>query len=115
MTNKIMSAWKITAASIAASGSFTSGALNIGRGENFSVAVTAVTGTSPDFSITYTACPTEDGTFISPASNTIAANADTTGIWSFTPVPTKWIKIVITNNNSVNAVVPTVIFQMQED
>ena len=115
MTQKIMSAWKITAASIAASESFTSDALSIGRGENFGIAVTAITGTTPDYTITYTASPTADGTFISPDSNVICANQDTTGIWFFTPMPTGYIKIVITNNSGANAVVPTVIFNMQED
>lgn len=115
MTQKIMGTYQITSASISASGTFTSAALSIGRGENFSVIVTAVTGTSPDYSITYTAANESGATFIAPASNTICSNQSSTGIWSFTPVPAPWIKIVITNNNASNAVVPTVKFMMQEE
>ena len=79
---------------------FTSEALGIRHGDNFGVHVVSVSGTAPDFTITFTECDTADGTFIAPDSNTVAANAATTGMYSLTPIVARYIKLVVVNDSA---------------
>jgi len=99
---------------IAASDTFTTGALDISQGENYAVNVVAVSGTAPDFSISYTASTESDGTYITPDSPTIAANVGAAKSVGFTPVLSKFIKITFTNNNASNSVIVTAKLTVQE-
>jgi hypothetical protein len=104
-----------TAQSIGASGAATSAAIEIGCGDAFALHVTALTGTSPDVTFTYSLSNSKEGTFVTPLSPaTIKANAGAADVHDFAPEAASWIKIIATNNNASNAAVLTAQLAIRE-
>jgi hypothetical protein len=88
---------------IAASGVSTSAAIDIGKANALAVHLTAITGTAPDVSFTYTLSNSSAGDFTA-GEETIKANASAACVNDFSPEAARFIKIVATNNNGANAV-----------
>jgi len=103
-----------SAKEIAASGNAVSDPVEMSKASALAVHLTAITGTSPDVTFTYSlSC---DGvTFVTPVSPvTIKANAQAADVLDFAPEAAKWIKITCTNNNASNAVTVTARLAVQE-
>ena len=65
--------------------------------------VTALTGTTPDVTFTYSLSNSRAGTYTIPTSPaTIKANAAAADVHDFTPEAAGWIKIIATNNSGAN-------------
>lgn len=104
-----------TAQTIAASGSATSGAIDMRRMNSAALHLTSIAGTSPDVTFSYTVSKDADGTFVAPqAPATIGANKAANDIMDFAPETTRYIKLVATNNNGSNSVTITGKLAVQE-
>ena len=91
--------------SIGTGAAATSAALDISLADTMALHLTALTGTTPDVTFTYSLCNTLGGTYITPLSPvTIMANAAAADVLDFTPEAARFIKITATNNNGGTAV-----------
>ena len=108
-----MSNYLITEAQIAAAGTFTSAALDIEKAAACAVHTQVLTGTAPDIGFTYTVSSSRDGIFV-PGEATINATRGAIGVDDWAPEPASFMKIIITNNNGVNTVTPTVVVAIQD-
>lgn len=96
-----------TAKTVAAGATENSEIINIERYDNFALHVESLTGGgTPNVDLSYTVCRTESGTFLTPSANNLIANdlKDEDAI-SFSPVPTKFIKIHCLNNDVADIVI----------
>jgi hypothetical protein len=104
-----------TAESIAKSTAVTSAAIDIGKANALALHVTALTGTTPDVTFTYSLSNSREGTFVTPLSPaTIKANAGAADVHDFAPEAAGFIKIIATNNSATNAAVLTAQLAVQE-
>jgi len=105
-----------TAKAIAISSTETSDAIPIEKATALALHVTALTGTTPDVTFTYSLSNSRDGTFVVPLSPvTIKASAGAADIHDFAPEFGKWIKIRATNNSGANIATLTAELAIQED
>jgi hypothetical protein len=103
-----------SATSIGASATSTSAAVPLDKANGFALHLTAITGTSPNVTFTYSlSC---DGTtYTTPQSPvTIGANKAAADVMDFAPEAAKWMKITATNNNGSNAVTISATLAIQE-
>lgn len=112
----IMTAYQLwTLQSIPASGAVTSAAIDIGKASALALHITALSGTAPDVTFTYSLSNNQDGTFVVPLSPvTIKANAAAADVCDFAPEAAEFIKIIATNNNGANAATLTAQLAIQE-
>jgi hypothetical protein len=104
-----------TAEAIATSSAVTSAAVDIGNSSALALHVTALTGTTPDVTFTYTLSNSRNGTFLAPASPvTIGASIGAADILDFAPEAAQFIKIVATNNSGANIATLTAQLASQE-
>ena len=100
--------------SVTASGTATSSAVPIENANALALHVTTLSGTSPDVTFTYS-LSMDDSTYVTPVSPvTIGANLSAADVLDFSPEASKYIKITVTNNNSVNAATVTANLAVQE-
>lgn len=102
------------AVSIPQSGSSTSEPVEMGKADALALHLTAITGTNP--SVTFTYSLSADGvTYVVPQSPvTIGATKAAADVMDFAPECANWIKIIATNNNAGAAVVITANLAVQE-
>lgn len=110
-----MGSYLIHSGAITAGSTSTSGAIKLARGTGFSIIVDSISGTSPNYDVSYQVSSSADGTFISPADNVIINDTSTTTAVGFTPVAGQYAKFTVTNNNGSNALTITVKLTMQEE
>jgi len=102
-----------TAEAIATSSAVTSEAIDIANLSAAAVHVTALTGTTPDVTFTYTLSNSKEGTYVA-GDATIGANVSAAGIFDFTPEAGRFIKITATNNSGANIATLTAQLAVQE-
>ena len=104
-----------TAEVIAASGSATSDAIDIGKASALALHITALTGTLPDITFTYSLSNSRAGTYVTPSAPvTIGANIGAADVLDFAPEAAQFIKITATNNSVANAATLTAQLAVQE-
>jgi len=97
-----------TAQTLATGTGYTSAAVEITDAVRCALHVTALTGTTPDVTFTYSLSNSQDGTFVTPLTPvTIKASAGAADVHDFVPEASGWIKIIATNNSGANAAVLT--------
>jgi hypothetical protein len=103
-----------TAKQIAGGATDTSEAIEMGRADALALHLTAIAGTNPSVTFTYSlSC---DGTtYTTPQSPaTIGATKAAVDVMDFAPEAANWIKITATNNNGSDAVTITASLAVQE-
>ena len=100
---------------IAASGSSTSVSVYMGNATAMALHLRAIAATAPDVTFTYDLSTNKDTDFTTPSSPvTIGVNLAAVDVLDFSPEAAKFIRIIATNNNGVNAVTLTGILAIQE-
>lgn len=103
-----------TAQAIAAvGGTVTSDPVDISKLSAAAIHVTALTGTLPDVTFTYTLSNSREGTYVA-GDVTIGANVAAAGIFDFAPEAAHFIKIIATNNSGANIATLTAQIAVQE-
>ena len=103
------------AETIAAGGTATSAAVDIAKASALALHLTAITGTGPDVTFTYSLSNSRDGTYTTPSSPvTIGANLGAVDVLDFAPEAGRFIKITATNNNGAQTVTITCQLAVQE-
>lgn len=93
-----------TAQAITTGASVTSDAVDISKAETMALHLTAISGTTPDVTFTYSLSSSRAGTFTTPATPvTIKVSAAAVDVLDFTPEAAAFIKITATNNNGGTA------------
>ncbi len=103
MARRICSNALWSAQSIAGSSALTATATPIFSTDALALYLTAISGTSPDVTFTYSLCPGMDPsvTFVTPQSPvTIGANKAAVDVMDFAPEASGFIKIIATNNGT---------------
>ena len=91
----------------------TTAAIDIAKLGAAAVHVTALTGTTPDVTFTYTLSNSRAGTYVAGEA-TIKANANSAGIHDFSPEAGRFIKILAKNNSGANIATLTAQLAVQE-
>lgn len=103
------------AEAIGTTSSVTSAAVNIAKASALALHVTALTGTTPDVTFTYSLSNSENGTYVIPNSPvTIGASVANDDVLDFAPEAASWIKIIATNNSGANIATLTAQLAVQE-
>ena len=93
-----------TAQDITTGASVTSAAVDISKASTMALHLTAISGTTPSITFTYSLSSSRAGTFTTPASPvTIGATIGAIDVLDFTPEAAGFIKITATNNNGGTA------------
>jgi len=93
-----------TAQAITTGADVTSAAVDIGKANAMALHLTALAGTTPDITFTYSLSSSRDGTYTTPAAPvTIGANIAAVDVLDFAPEAAAFIKITATNNNGGTA------------
>ena len=102
MARKIAVRQLWTAQSLGASSVATSAAVGVQEADALAVYLTAITGTTPKVTLTYSLAPTLDyGTFFVPQGATaIGTDKAATDVMAFTPAAAGAIKIIATNSGT---------------
>jgi hypothetical protein len=100
---------------IAASSTATSNPVNMAPAQALALHLTAISGTSPSVTFTYSLGISEEGPYTIPQSPaTIGATKSAVDVMDFAPEAASYIKIVATNNNGTNAATITGYLVVQE-
>ena len=100
---------------ILATAAYTCEPVEMGTATALALHVTAVAGTLPDVTFTYSLSNTKDGTYVVPNSPvTIGANLANDDVLDFAPELARYIKIIATNNNATQPVTLTASLAIQE-
>lgn len=117
MARSIVSSLLWSNVSLAGSSALTATACNIESSNALALYLTAISGTTPSVTFTYSLCATSDfanGPYIVPTSpTTIGAAVATTDVMGFAPEASGAIKIIATNNGT-GTVVMTAYLVSQE-
>jgi len=103
MSRRISSTLLWSAASLAGSSALTSTAVDISSTDALALYLTAISGTTPSVTFTYSLAPGTDptATFVTPQSPvTIGANKAAVDVMDFAPEAGAYIKIIATNNGT---------------
>jgi len=93
----------------------TSAAIDIGKASAMALHITALAGTLPDITFTYSLSNSREGTYVTPtAPVTIGANIAAADVLDFSPEAAQFIKITATNNSGANAATLTAQLAVQE-
>ena len=104
-----------TTEAIGAGAVATSAAVDIGKASAMALHLTAITGTTPDVTFTYSLSSSREGTFTVPVSPvTIKANAAAADVLAFAPEAANFIKLIATNNSGANIATITAQLAVQE-
>jgi len=104
-----------TAEAVGTSSAVTSDAVDIGKANALALHLTAITGTTPDVTFTYSLSNSRAGTYTTPVSPvTIKANAAAADVLDFAPEAAGFIKIIATNNSAANIATITAQLAVQE-
>ena len=106
-----------SATSVAKSAAVTSAAVDVSKAIRASLNILVLTGVNPDFTYTYSLSNSREGTYVEPT--TLATGTDwedltAVDILDFVPEASRFIKIIATSNNAVNAVALTAQLSVQE-
>ena len=102
-----------TAEAIAHSTAVTSDPIDISKLSAAAVHVTALTGTTPDVTFTYTLSNSRAGTYVA-GDVTIGANVAAAGVFDFSPEAAHYMKIITANNSGANTATLTAQIAVQE-
>jgi hypothetical protein len=101
MARKVSATTLWSASTLAGSGSLTSTPVDIQGADALALYLSAITGTTPDVTFSYSLAPTLSGSFVTPqAPATIGANKAAADVMDFAPEAAGAIKIVATNNGT---------------
>ena len=108
--------WEIfSSETIAFGASATSEPVDMSAASALALHVTAIAGTLPDVTFTYSLSNSREGTYVTPNSPvTIGANVANDDVLDFAPELARFIKITATNNSGANAVTLTASLAVQE-
>lgn len=114
MARKVASTTLWTTTSVPGSSAVTSTAIDIAAADALAVHLSAISGTTPSITFTYSVAPSLAGPFTIPQSPvTIGATKSAVDVMDFAPEAAGAIKIIATNNGT-GAVVLTSYLVMQE-
>ena len=89
--------------------------INIEKANAMALHVTAITGTAPDVTFTYSSSNSYDGTYTVPTSPAaIGANIGAVDVLDFAPEAARFIKISAENNSGANIATVTAQLAIQE-
>ena len=105
------------ATSVPKSTGVTSAAVDVSKLVRGSLNILVLTGVNPDFTYTYTLSNSLAGTYVEPitlSTGTDWEDLTAVDVLDFIPEASRYIKIVATSNNAVNAVALTASLSVQE-